>query len=362
MIHGHGGNIQEAAEQAGCMPSEIVDMSSNINPLGPMPGILDHLRAEMDKICRLPEVDAGQAAAAYAAWQGLDPGKVLAGAGTTGFLYILPRALGISSALVVSPTYSDYADSLSLHGIVCSRFMLSEEQGFLPDIDSLAALAGKTDAVFFCNPNNPTGIFTPVEELERLARSCPNTCFVIDESYLPFVECGGCGSVAEKGLENVIVLQSLSKMFSVPGLRVGFCIAGKKTAGRIACCLPPWGVNALAQEAVLYIAGAGDEAEAHACRTRAYLSAEREEFTKRVEGTKCIRVFPGRATFLLMRLYRNQASGLYSHLLSHRILVRRCANFTGLSDHYFRVSLKDPENNRLAAGLVREYLEDRQGL
>ncbi|MGM0454279.1 MAG: pyridoxal phosphate-dependent aminotransferase, partial [Thermodesulfobacteriota bacterium] len=224
MIRGHGGNIIEASEIAGCRPSEIVDMSSNINPLGPPPGLIEHLRQHMDAVCALPEVDAGKAVEAYAQWQKLAPESVLAGSGTTQFLYQMPRALDIASALIVAPTYADYADALAINGVDFHYFMLNEKSGFVPDIEALRDAAKSVDAVYICNPDNPTGVLIPTDDIAGIARACPETWFVVDESYLPFAD--GCGddSIARRGLSNVIVLQSLSKMFCIPGLRVGFCV------------------------------------------------------------------------------------------------------------------------------------------
>lgn len=357
MIHGHGGNIEAAAALLGCELSEIVDMSSNINPLGPLPGLMDELCDYMSAICRLPEADAGQAAAAYAAWQGLPAGQVLAGAGTTQFLYQMPAALGLSSALVVSPTYADYADALAMAGLRFERFMLNRETGFVPDMEALAASAQTADAVFFCNPNNPTGVYTPIPRLEALARDCPNTWFVIDESYLPFVTGAGDDSMACRGLENVIVLQSLSKMFCIPGLRVGFCLAAEAMAGKISRYSPPWGVNALAQQAVLSITRRSEAAAAHMDQTRAFLEDERSALVHRLADAPGLRIFPGTATFMLLELPGCPAADMVAHLLENRLLLRDCSNFEGLSEQFLRLSIKQSEDNRKAAERILAYLD-----
>ncbi len=361
MIHGHGGNIEEAAQAIGCRPEDIIDMSSNINPLGPPPGLLEHLGKRLPAVCALPQVDAKKAVSAYAGWQGVAPDRVLAGAGTTQFLYQLPAALGISSAIVVSPTYADYADALAMNGVAFRHFNLTDENGFAPDLNALADAARTVDAVFFCNPNNPTGHHTPTHALEQLANACPGTRFVIDESYLPFVD--GCGddSLACWNLPNVIVLQSLSKMFCIPGLRVGFCVAAEDTAGKIARRSPPWAVNALAQEAVTYIAEHADIAAAHAAETREYLVRERAAFHRHLENVPNVIVFPGEATFLLLRLSGFTADELVRHMLGHRILMRDCANFCGLSDRFARVSLKGRDENREAARLISDFAEQYAG-
>lgn len=357
MIQGHGGNIAEAAAALGCRLEEIIDMSSNINPLGTPPGLLEHLGRRLPVVCALPQVDAAKAVTAYAEWQGLAPGRVLAGAGTTQFLYQLPAALKISSAIVVSPTYADYADALAMNGVVFRHFKLTDENGFAPDLNALADAAETVDAVFFCNPNNPTGYHTPTDAIEQLANACPDTRFVIDESYLPFVD--GCGddSIAYRDLPNVIVLQSLSKMFCIPGLRVGFCVAAEDTVEKIARRSPPWAVNALAQEAVTFIAANAEDAAAHVANTRKYLVAERDGFLASLENVPNVQAFSGQATFILIRLYGLAADDLVRHMLEHRFLIRDCSNFHGLSDRFVRVSLKGQDENREAARLIEAFAE-----
>ncbi|MFW6082294.1 MAG: aminotransferase class I/II-fold pyridoxal phosphate-dependent enzyme, partial [Desulfosalsimonas sp.] len=149
MIHGHGGNIFAAAQALGCAPEDITDMSANINPLGPMPGLLEHLGHNIENICRLPEVDAYRAVKAYGDWQGIDKNRIIAGAGTTEFLYLLARALEIGSAVVVGPTYSDYADALEINNVEYNYFLRKSQNRFKPDLNMLKKQAEAADAVFF---------------------------------------------------------------------------------------------------------------------------------------------------------------------------------------------------------------------
>ena len=91
MIKGHGGNIFEVAQRLGCAPTDIYDMSSNVNPLGPPPGLVTSLIENIHTINALPEVDAGKAVRAFADRYDVDPDLVLAGNGTTQFIYSIPR-------------------------------------------------------------------------------------------------------------------------------------------------------------------------------------------------------------------------------------------------------------------------------
>ncbi|MFP3980422.1 MAG: pyridoxal phosphate-dependent aminotransferase [Desulfobacterales bacterium] len=359
MIHGHGGNIHAAAAALGCAPEEITDMSSNINPLGPMPGLLEDLGQHIESVCMLPEVDAARAVQAYAKWQNIPEEQVIAGAGTTEILYQLPRALDIESALVVGPTYADYADALKINQAACKYYMRDAQNGFQPDMEGLRQAAEGTDALFFCNPNNPTGGCTDTGALASLARSLPNTYLVVDESYLPFVPGRGDDTMAKMDLPNTVVLHSLSKMFCIPGLRIGFCTTPGALAEKIAAYCPPWRVNSLAQQAVIRISRDPENARAHAEKTRHYLHGQRADMHDRLSDAPGLTVFPSDATFILMKADFFTAAEITSHLLEHRILIRDCSNFKGLSDHFFRISLKDARANERAARLITQFAQSR---
>ena len=187
MIQGHGGNIYECAGQLNCRPSEILDMSSNINPLGPPPGLLQYLKENMDAITRLPEVDAGSTVERFGSYIGVDSNRLLAGNGTTQFIYAIPRLLRTGKALIVGPTYSDYGDACRLQGIPRTFLMADESREFNPGIEQIDRALEKVDTVFICNPNNPTGALIPAHALRNLCRSHSKKNFIIDESYLDFV-------------------------------------------------------------------------------------------------------------------------------------------------------------------------------
>ncbi|MFW6284397.1 MAG: pyridoxal phosphate-dependent aminotransferase, partial [Desulfosalsimonas sp.] len=308
---------------------------------------------------RLPEVDAGRAAAAFADFEDMDRSGIIAGAGTTEFLYLLPRAAGIGSALVVGPTYADYADALAINGVRYKFFMRESSQGFTLDADRLKTAAKGVDAVFLCNPNNPTGGYTEIDLLTDLVLALPETLFVMDESYLPFVSGAGEKSLARANLPNVVVLRSLSKMYCIPGLRVGFCAAPKGLAQTIRKHCPPWSVNAQAQQAVIFIAENQHTAGEHEEKTRQYLKDQRAVISSRLAGVPGLRVYDPDATFILLEGKNFTAAEMAAHMLDHRLLIRNCENFMGLDSRFFRISVQDPDTNARAADLIAGYARDR---
>jgi threonine-phosphate decarboxylase len=348
MIKGHGGNIFEVAQRLGCAPTDIYDMSSNVNPLGPPTGLVAFLLENIHTINALPEVDAGKAVRAFADRYDVDPDLVLAGNGTTQFIYSIPQALQTKRALILGPTYADYADACNMHKVSHSFVLAEESDAFQPDLDPLSKHIQAFDTVFICNPNNPTGTIIPVAELELICSANPHTYFVIDESYLPFVHDGEKESMLNSGLTNVIVLNSMSKIFRIPGLRIGFLRASENTIEKFTRYTLPWSANSLAQHAVSYLMENTAEVESFIEETRTFIETERKHFTETFRDIPEIRIYPSTTSFLLARLFENYiAEDVCAYLLQSRILIRNCSNFKGLSDRFIRIAFKTREINAL---------------
>jgi threonine-phosphate decarboxylase len=358
MLGGHGGNIHEMARRLGCMPSEIIDMSSNTNPLGPPSGLVDFLKKNIDVVTDLPEVDSKEITGLFADCFALDPDRVLSGNGTTQFIYSIPRVLEIEKAVVLGPTYADYADACRMHNVHPAIVLAEASDDFRPDINRLTNKINDKDSVFICNPNNPTGSLIPKDELERLCRSHPGTNFIVDESYLSFVNHGEKESLINTGLSNVIVLISISKIFKIPGLRIGFVISVAETINKLRRCLLPWSVNSLAQAAGRYLAAQRTEIGSFVQRTQLFFEDQRNEFYEKFEHLPEIRLFPSTTSFVLIKLPPIlSADRVCNQLAREKILIRNCTNFYGLSDQFIRISLKSREKNRMLAEKLLAILQ-----
>ena len=353
MIQGHGGNIFAVAEQMGCRPDDITDMSSNINPLGTMPGLIEHLRDHLDRIRILPEVDGRKTAQAVAALLGVEECRVLAGGGTTQFIYSACAALESQRVLIVGPTYADYGDSCRMHGLGPGFFLAGPETGFAVQVERLAAELTAYDTVFLCNPNNPTGQLVPYEVLFELCRRHPRVRFLIDESYLPFVAAEHSRSMSRCLLDNVIVLWSVSKIFGMPGLRAGFLVANPPLIERFSRYMQPWCVNSLAQEAVCFLGEHRGAVEEFIHQTHRYVADAGRLFCQRLHESP-LTVYPSTTSYFLLQLPAQVQAETVCHLLAgQRLLIRNCANFYGLDDRFIRIALKDSATNQ---AVVRHLL------
>lgn len=358
MINGHGGNKAALADRLGCPVEQIVDMSSNLNPLGP-PEAVEHLIVQnMAKIRSLPEPDARGMVQAFSAYMEIDPERSIAANGTTWFIYTLPLALKSKKALIVGPTYADYQDACTMHGVEHSLCLSTPESWFQPDLERIRQMSKGVDLVFICNPNNPTGVLFEKNDLVGLIKDFPDTVFVVDESYLPFVEDAESISLVKKeGLSNLVVLSSMSKIFTIPGLRTGFMTASKKVTRKVMTYYQPWTVNSLAQATVKGILDQPRNISPFYKETRAFVKKEKSVFFSLLKETEQISLFPTTTYFVLARLSGDlDAPAFCEKIGEHRILIRDCSNFQGLNQEFVRFSLKTAALNRQLADLIKQVL------
>jgi threonine-phosphate decarboxylase len=147
--------------------------------------------------------------------------------------------------------------------------------------------------------------------------------------------------------KNVLVLHSMSKIFRIPGLRIGFMVGDPSLIERMVSFSLPWSVNSLALEAIQYLLEPNESIDRFVADTRRMLSDEKEAVTRRLADIPGIRLFPSATGFFLVRLpdpHRSQE--VCRRLAQKKILVRDCANFTGLSDRFIRISLQTQAMNK----------------
>ncbi|MEW6429019.1 MAG: aminotransferase class I/II-fold pyridoxal phosphate-dependent enzyme [Thermodesulfobacteriota bacterium] len=346
-VTAHGGNILAIARQRGCRPDQLIDMSSNLTPLGPSRGLLQHLAAHLDQIGYLPETDSATLRRLFAGRHRIPEANILAGNGTTEFIYAIPASLPFRKAVIVTPTYADYFTACAWAQIPTES--LAAGPDFRLDLGALAATLKGGELVFLCNPNNPTGALTGSDTLRSFIAGHPETCFVVDESYIAFTH---EPSLLDGDLPaNCHLLVSYSKVYGIPGLRLGFLVSDADNIRQIGRKARPWGVNRLAQLAGEYLMEHGDAIRAEVL---AAIDRERPRLMRGLAAMANLRLIPGSTHFLLCRLTSAMtAATLRERLLDHDIIIRDCANFIGLDGSYFRISLKQrAENDRLLAALA----------
>jgi len=347
-MSGHGGNITEIAEQLDCNPADILDFSANINPLGPPPFLRKVINNHIPDLVHYPDPGCTALVKAISVAYELKPEKIVVGNGTSELLFQLPQVLQPERVVIPVPSYIDYARACTLAGVPVLPFPLESADSFILDLGNLENTLKPRDMVIVGQPNNPTGQLVDREQLVECIHQQPDVLFVIDEAFARFAPTyETLAGVAD----NVVVLCSLTKIFAIPGLRLGFLVASQDVCNQLRQKSAPWAVNTLAQ-----VVGAACVADtAYIKMSCEAVSGERQYLTKHIGNIPGLHPCPAVANFLLIRSDHPQYTGteIAKILLGkHRIAVRGCANYQNLDDRYFRIAVRTrPENDILLQAL-----------
>ncbi len=353
MLFGHGGDVYTIARELGIKPEEVLDFSSNCSPLPYPHSFKEHLCDKIDQMHLLPEVDCATIRELLAQRYALDKNDFLIGSGTTQWIFGLPRMLSPQRAYIAYPTYADYedaclAENVEIHSI--GSFPSgdkSEEERFLESLDALDADSLANSLVFICNPNNPTGLFIKPEKLlEIINRKPASATWVIDESYAPFIDDDKVSSLLTLECpSNIVILRSFSKIYGIPGLRIGCMINTGDPGKRLACQMKPWSVNRMAQLAVEFLLKYPDIER----KARQLCYIEKEFIVRTLSCLNNFSYIEGKCHYALFNLKGElKAQDLSEALRRKGILIRNCNNFKGLQGEYIRISPRlHNDNERL---------------
>jgi len=350
-IYEHGGNIISLARQRGFSPADSIDFSASINPLGLSPKVREAIIGSLDRLVHYPDNDCGELKQALAEFHGIPSGYFAIANGSTEIIYNLPAILPGKRILIISPSFSEYSNALLQHQCEVQHMILSPNDNFSLDLDRLSkVLSENYDALYLCNPGNPTGMLYSREVVEQVYDLCreTRTFLVLDEAFMDF-----CEETSAKNAiiasDHGIVLRSMTKFYGIPGLRLGYAMAAPALIDRLTSMGGPWSVNTLAQAAgVAALADVG-----YSKRSIDYIAGLRKNFSRMLSGFPQLTVYPSNANFLLVEIDSNITSTeLKQRLMEKMILIRDCSTFTGLSSRFFRVAVRtEPENARLIESL-----------
>ncbi len=336
---------------------EILDFSSDLNPLGPPPILSSLLQEVCEQIRWYPEPTYRQFREAAAQAHGIEPACVLPGNGTAGLIHLISRWKAGAKSAVPVPTFTEYERAVTADGGTVIRWELKEEQRFLPPPLQRSGWLEEAEVLFLCNPNNPTGALWPRDWLLQCLEFCQERriLVVVDEAYLDFVDEELCESMIPRvrRFKNLLVLRSLTKSFAVPGLRVGFLVGSPEMVEVLNRVQPPWEMNSLAA----FVGSRLVLEKEHLTGSRERMGQFRRSLWKALCLLPGLRPFPSAANFFLCRITNSRWSNerLAEELRGRGILVRSCDDFTGLErGRFIRVAVRLPEENQRLIGALRE--------
>ena len=334
MITGHGDDIFNH-------PDIRINFSSNVYSHFNHESLFAHLASRLRLIQNYPEPSPARVERKISEKLNISFQEVMATSGAIESIYLVAMAFRDSRTMILSPTFSEYADACRTHGHSVSF------------VQSMEDITGQTETVWLCNPNNPTGTVLNREELLGCIRRCSQTVFVIDASYSPFTLEPLVTPAEAMSFPNVIMIHSMTKEFAVPGLRIGYITAPIALLQRIRAFQMPWSVNSLAQEAALYLL---DHSEDYVLPV-AELLRERERMAQVLSQGEGVDAYPSQTHILLCRLHHGTAAELKRHLAhDYGILIRNASNFHGLTPAHFRIAVQTSEENDELVAAIHEII------
>ncbi|ALF53503.1 threonine-phosphate decarboxylase [Nostoc piscinale CENA21] len=357
----HGGNLAWAAALAGCPRDAILDFSASISPLGPPDSAIAAIQSQIGSLRHYPEPEYSELRLALSHFHQLPPEWILPGNGSAELLTLVGRELAeLSATILLTPAFGDYYRTLTAYNAKVLEFPINLGQGdketrrqsevFLPHTPQPLPPRSltKQQGLLLNNPHNPTGkMFSRSEILPLLEEFA---LVVVDEAFMDFVP-----PEAEQSLisvvqehKNLVVLRSLTKFYSLPGLRLGYAIAHPDRLSRWQTWRDPWPVNNLAAAAAIAVIGDQNFQQ----QTWQWLPPTRNQLFQGLAAIAGLQPHTSAANFLLVTSQKSSLQLQQQLLQDHQILIRDCLSFKELGDRFFRVAVRSvSDNQRLLTAL-----------
>lgn len=335
MIYGHGDDIYRYGDKI------KMNFSSNIYQKADLTELKDYLATRLDAIGNYPEPEARELEALIAERLDIPENMVMVTSGANEAIYLIAQLYSGWASVIPQPTYNEFADACRLfhHNITYER---NDELNVLPQ-----------DRIYWvCNPDNPTGNVMLKPLVTYIIKQHPRYLHVIDQSYADYTLQPMLQPKELLDCYNVMILQSLSKKYCIPGLRLGYLTASPIIIDRLRDIRQPWTVNALAIEAGKYLLKNNPQILPD---MEEYL-AEAQRLRNELQTIEGLLVMETQTNYMLVNIDWATSLNLKNWLVEqHGILIRDASNFHSLDSHCFRVAAQTPEENDALVNAIKEY-------
>ncbi len=330
--------------------ARIIKLSSNENPWGPSPKAVAAYKQEAEHLHRYPDGAHGQLREAVGKAYGLDAAQVICGCGSDELIGLLIHAYaGLGDEVLYSAhgflMYKIYAQGNSATPVT------APEKNLVADVDALLkAVTPKTKILFLANPNNPTGTLLPFSEVKRLRAALREDIILgLDAAYAEYLDGDGYEdgvSLVNAGT-NTVVFHTLSKIYGLPGLRLGWAYGPAGIIDMLNRVRSPFNVNTPAMMAGI----AALQDQAYIKEMRAKNEVERTRVTDAIKKLG-YEVVPSHTNFILVK-FGAAVAAVNAHLVKHGLIVREVGAY-GLAE-YLRISIGTTEENGLLIDALNSY-------
>ncbi len=346
----HGGNLVWAASIAGCPVNQILDFSASINPLGLGSGVISALQQHLLDVDKYPIPGYLELRQALAQRLQVSPDWILPGNGAAELLTWAGRELAQYQTFLPVPAFNDYGRALQAFGAPVTKLPLFDSGGRLLDFEQILnnSEIPPNSSLLLNNPHNPSGALWTTETLLPLLDRF--SLVVVDESFMDFVSPSQSLIPWVEKYDNLVVISSLTKFYSLPGLRLGYCVAQPDRLAHWQSWRDPWVVNRMAE--VAGIAALNDQEFID--QTWDWYKSCQPALFSNLQQIPNLTAYPSAANFFLLRTLQPFPTVQTELLKQFQIFARDCLSFPELGMHYGRVALKtNSDNQRLIAALTK---------
>lgn len=337
MLHGHGDDGYKFKHDI------VANFSTNVWYGGYSQALKNHLIDSWSKINSYPEASAESLVAMLAKDLGLDKSMVMATNGATESFYLIAQYFKNQSSTIIIPTFSEYEDACIVN---------NHELYFMNWNELNSNSRFKSQLVWICNPNNPTGSILKKNDLKSLLETNKNVKFILDEAYIDFTDNITSAIDLIYNYENLIIVKSLTKNFAIPGLRLGYLLASKQLVQNIEFYKPPWTVNSLAIEAGKYLI----EHKIEILPPVNYYKSASKKLQEKLNNISGLKIHTSKTSYFLIELEKSSSFELKNYLISNfGILVRDASNFRGLNSSFIRIATLDDNKNQLLIEALQKW-------
>ncbi|MDQ2087690.1 histidinol-phosphate transaminase [Herbivorax sp. ANBcel31] len=299
-----------------------------------------------------PDTDSIELRKTLAPYWKVDYENIVVGTGSDQLIQVIINVFVEKGDKVVCPvpSFGMYKINTIIGGGIPVEIPLKKERDFAYDIDQFIHVTKREKAkiVFLCNPNNPTGGSISKENIEKIAKECPDAVIVVDEAYAEFLKESSAGLLSR--YENLVILRTFSKAYGLAGLRCGYSISGLEMANEISKVKPPYNISSLSQ----YIAMLTFKEREIIDSQVEYLIEQREYLMGELEKMEKIHVYPSEANFICFEV--PDAPEVCKKLEEKGILIRGFGKAPILGN-CARVSIGNKEQNNVLLKELQKCLK-----
>ena len=330
---------------------DILDFSSNINPLGPSPRAVKSIKSNLKTLPIYPDPESSDLKKILQKYTKIPLSQIVVGNGATEIIYNFCRAFLSSKTkvLIPIPTFGEYEAAARLSGAKITFFKTFDLE---KDTDNFISKLPHNGCVFICNPNNPTGQLISKNNLEKIVSKAKknNSLVFVDECFIELVPQYDESIInIIRKYDNLIILRSLTKSFGLAGIRIGYGMSSKKIISILNKIKIPWNVSGLAQQA----AKESISTPNYLTRSKKLIFQELCFLKTNISKLDKFDCYDSFTNFILIKT-KIDSSALQKKLLQKKILVRDCSNFRGLNHNFIRIAVKTRKENQKLLRALKE--------